>query len=286
MLTYYEFLKLLEYKSGDNVEWNIKNNSQSIEWDVRDDNKIEAEIKKKFDEIGTDSRLATKYLNDIHDSVKKKSPLKKYIVVFAAMLSVYGGALDIATLKTVVGDDNAHLVKTNLEEYRNPYDIHLKDVLMDMGFFYKGNMDDFLKDLAFSESTDDWTSVRYNRDGEPVRIGKYQFGTIAMRDVGINIDMDEFAQDPSIWSENEQDDAMLQLLINNKRYMRNFMNYDGARIDGIKITVSGLLAASHLVGSDAVKDYLKSNGSKNAKDGNGTPVSSYMKKFGNYKIDI
>ena len=64
----------------------------------------------------------------------------------------------------------------------------------------------------------------------------------------------------------------------------NLTQYVGKTIKGIHITQSGLLAGAHLVGPGGVKDFLHSNGKNDVKDANGTPVSSYIKKFGGYDI--
>ena len=52
------------------------------------------------------------------------------------------------------------------------------------------------------------------------------------------------------------------------------------------ITLSGLLAGSHLVGAGAVKEFLDSSGKIVPKDGNDVPVTEYMKKFGVYHIEL
>ena len=53
-------------------------------------------------------------------------------------------------------------------------------------------------------------------------------------------------------------------------------------INGIKITESGLLAAAHLGGASSVKTYLRSNGKNGFRDGFGTSLKSYIKKFNGY----
>jgi len=71
------------------------------------------------------------------------------------------------------------------------------------------------------------------------------------------------------------------------QYLKNLSltKYVGKTINGIRITQSGLLAGAHLVGPGGVKDFLQSNGKIDVKDKNGTPVSSYIKKFAGYNIE-
>jgi len=50
----------------------------------------------------------------------------------------------------------------------------------------------------------------------------------------------------------------------------------------IKITKSGLLGASFLVGAADVKTYLITDGKVVSKDGNGVSLETYLKKFAGY----
>ena len=49
------------------------------------------------------------------------------------------------------------------------------------------------------------------------------------------------------------------------------------------VTESGILAAAHLGGAGSVRKFLESNGKKKCKDGYGTTVKSYLRKFGVYE---
>ena len=61
-------------------------------------------------------------------------------------------------------------------------------------------------------------------------------------------------------------------------------NYVGKTINGILITQSGLVAASHLVGAGKVKTWLSSNGATVPVDGSGTKMTEYLQKFGGYAL--
>jgi hypothetical protein len=108
-------------------------------------------------------------------------------------------------------------------------------------------------------------------------MGKYQFGKSTLRNVGV-YDFNNFLNNPAL-----QEKAILALLSINKWELRKeIRNYSGRVINGIKITESGLLAAAHLAGASSVKTYLRSNGKNGFKDGFGTSLRSYIKKFNGY----
>lgn len=110
-------------------------------------------------------------------------------------------------------------------------------------------------------------------------MGKYQFGKSALRTVGI-YDFQEFLRNAE-W----QDKAFKALVAKNKWELRKeIQKYSGKVINGIHITESGLIAAAHLGGAGSVKRFLKSNGNRRFKDGFGTSLSSYIKKFAGYDI--
>jgi len=110
-------------------------------------------------------------------------------------------------------------------------------------------------------------------------MGKYQFGRSTLRTVGV-YDFQEFLRNAS-W----QDKAFKALIARNKWELRKeIKKYKGRVINGIKITESGLIAAAHLGGAGSVKKYLRSNGRNGFKDGFGTSLKSYMKKFGGYDV--
>jgi hypothetical protein len=110
-------------------------------------------------------------------------------------------------------------------------------------------------------------------------MGKYQFGRSTLRTVGV-YDFQEFLKNAA-W----QDKAFKALIARNKWELRKeIKRYRGRVINGIKITESGLIAAAHLGGAGSVKKYLRSNGRNGFKDGFGTSLKSYMKKFGGYDI--
>ncbi|MFD2890913.1 peptidoglycan-binding protein LysM [Flavobacterium chuncheonense] len=110
-------------------------------------------------------------------------------------------------------------------------------------------------------------------------MGKYQFGRSTLRTLGI-YDFNTFLQN-SVW----QEKAFKALIARNKwELRREIAKYSGRVINGVEITESGLLAAAHLGGAGSVKKYLRSNGMEGFKDGFGTSLRSYIKKFGGYDV--
>jgi len=108
-------------------------------------------------------------------------------------------------------------------------------------------------------------------------MGKYQFGKSTLRALGIK-NTQNFLNNPGL-----QERAFKALLCKNKWELKREINkFDGKVIKGVKITESGLLAAAHLAGANSVKSFLRTNGNRGYKDGFGTSLKSYIKKFGGY----
>jgi hypothetical protein len=108
-------------------------------------------------------------------------------------------------------------------------------------------------------------------------MGKYQFGNETLRSIGIH-NNDLFLNSPKI-----QEKAFIALLSKNKWELKDEIEkYDGAVINGILITESGILAAAHLGGVGSVKKYLRTNGKRYFRDTYGTSIRSYIRAFGGY----
>lgn len=60
--------------------------------------------------------------------------------------------------------------------------------------------------------------------------------------------------------------------------------YVGQTVGGVLITESGLIAGSHLVGAGNMAKFLRSGGSIIPRDGNNTPITEYVAKFGGYQV--
>ena len=158
-------------------------------------------------------------------------------------------------------------------------------------------LDEFYNDLGARESGGNYSSI--NKYGY---VGKYQMGEAAMIDAG-------YYKKPSVKYNNDWSGQFtgkdgvysVQDFLKNKQAQENAQKafkqaqwnqlkaigadkYIGKEINGIKITQSGLLAAAHLKGPGAVKEYLQSDGKNIPKDAFGTSVENYMKKFEGYDV--
>lgn len=132
----------------------------------------------------------------------------------------------------------------------------------------------FKEALAHSESRGNYFVV--NSLGY---MGKYQFGSSAMKAVGVK-SKEEFLRDPQM-----QEKAFEAILQRNKWILREYIErYSGQTIGGVKVTESGILAAAHLGGASNVKKFLRSYGKLGFKDAFGTSIRYYMKKFGGYDV--
>lgn len=111
-------------------------------------------------------------------------------------------------------------------------------------------------------------------------MGKYQFGKSTLKGLGFDITTDEFINSPYI-----QEKAMQKLLLHNQKKLRKFIEqYEGKVVHGVLITESGVLAAAHLAGAGNVKKFFKRG--YEFKDGYGTKMTSYMRQFSGYNLNL
>ena len=133
----------------------------------------------------------------------------------------------------------------------------------------------FLEAIGHRESSNNYSVV--NEFGY---MGKYQFGKATLKGLGIDVTKEEFITNPKL-----QEKAMHMLLSHNKKKLKRYIKkYEGQIIHGVLITESGVLAAAHLAGQGNVRKFLK-NGFV-FEDGNGTKMTSYMKQFGGYILNL
>lgn len=164
-----------------------------------------------------------------------------------------------------------HLAENEITEYKVPTASETSDFSFNFPFTGKSYIG-FKQAVAIKESQGLYKLV--NRYGY---MGKYQFGKSALRTVGIT-NTKLFLNSPAL-----QERAFKALLAKNKWELRHeIKQFEGRKIAGIKITESGLLAAAHLTGVYSVKSFLRSNGRKASRDGFGTSLKTYIRKFGGY----
>lgn len=177
----------------------------------------------------------------------------------------------------------------------------------------KGGIGEFLAALFQSEGGGDYQVM--NKYGY---VGKYQFGESALSDLGYYVSdgSSPFITKPDghkvfqyqwkgTWtgkdginslenfrnSPDEQDVAALAWvrLLCSRAHSQGADQYEGKVISGITITHSGIVGAAHLKGfgtskHPGVMQFLESNGANDPEDANGTSVSDYIDKFGDYDL--
>lgn len=130
----------------------------------------------------------------------------------------------------------------------------------------------FKEAVAFKES-----QGKYHVVNTLGYLGKYQFGKSTLERFKI-YNTQQFLNTPQL-----QEDAFIALCSVNKWILRKDIRRSvGKKINGIKITESGILAAAHLAGAGNVKKYLRSNGENKFKDAYGSSIQHYLNKFSGY----
>ena len=204
-------------------------------------------------------------------------PIEKYIYmrkdifyfgVAIAFIAVISSGFSAFKEESV---DGFHLEDTEVYDYHVPSKDESEKLSRPIPFTGKSFIG-FKQALAAKES-----AGIYNLVNAYGYMGKYQFGRSTLRHVGVS-DFTTFLESPDL-----QEEAIYALLSINKWELRKeIRNYSGRVINGITITESGLLAAAHLAGTSSVKTYLRSNGKNGFKDGFGTSLRSYIKRFNGY----
>jgi len=190
------------------------------------------------------------------------------LVVLLVVIFVISGFTDIYKVKT-----------TTLAKYNVPQANYLATVPQEIkpltifNYPYTGkSFIGFKEALAFKES-----QGKYNRINSFGYLGKYQFGKSTLKRFKI-YNTTAFLKDAEM-----QEDAFLALCSLNKWILvRDIKRSVGRRINGVRITESGILAAAHLAGAGNVKLYLRSNGTDSFQDAYGTTIEYYLKKFAGY----
>lgn len=139
----------------------------------------------------------------------------------------------------------------------------------------------FVNDLGYSESGNNWLSI--NQIG---CFGEYQFHESTLWFLGYRkITLKKFQENPEIFPPELQLKALKTLIKVNLLLLNDYEHYVGDTINGIRITKSGMIAASHLGGAGSLQKYLSSNGVINRADLFGTSISDYLKRFSYYDLE-
>ncbi len=158
-----------------------------------------------------------------------------------------------------------------------------------------GTYDDLFDALGVRESSDN-----YQAENSAGFIGRYQMGELALDDAGYYDSDDgtsandwigtwagkngvnsksDFLNDPAAQDAAVRDffDALWGFAKN-----LNLEKYEGQTLNGVHITISGMLTGAHLVGIGGLKNYLESGGTTIPTDGNNTPITEYITLFADY----
>ena len=201
--------------------------------------------------------------------------LKKYSDILLEIVSIY-----IKTESTIVSSHNGII-----DEYSDT------GIGGDRENADKGTYEDFRDALGFRESSDNYQVV--NRYGY---MGRYQFWKAALQDIGfkdLNNNWTEKAKSYGISCDQDflnspsaQDEAFNLLVEKQLSYISSYKldSYIGKTIDGVLITESGLVAASHLIGIGDLCKALEANNLTSVADGNGVKAKEYMDTFGGYDL--
>ena len=138
--------------------------------------------------------------------------------------------------------------------------------------FHESEFSRFIDDLGYSESKNNWLCV--NRIG---CFGEWQFAESTLHFLGYKkITLKKFKSDPGIFPRELQRKALESLIKVNLSLLRDYKHFVGDTINGVIITKSGMIAASHLGGARGLKLFLGSNGRINRKDALGTTMPDYL----------
>jgi hypothetical protein len=151
---------------------------------------------------------------------------------------------------------------------------------------FKGNFEDFARALGQRES-----SNKYYCQNKFGYLGRWQFGKERLWDLGYSINgwKPRFRKLKTVIPRNEflldanLQDTVFKMHIKElrKRVYAKFKKHLGTVVNDIVITESGCVAGMHLKGEGGLKKFLR--GKDNA-DANGTKISEYIYKFGNYDL--
>ncbi len=134
----------------------------------------------------------------------------------------------------------------------------------------------FKEAVGFTES-----QGRYDVVNTLGYLGKYQFGKSTLERFKI-YNTQHFLETPEL-----QENAFIALCSLNKWILKKDIKRSvGKKINGIRITESGILAAAHLAGAGNVKKYLRSNGVERFEDAYGSSIKHYLEEFSGFNTSF
>jgi hypothetical protein len=147
--------------------------------------------------------------------------------------------------------------------------------------FHESELSRFINDLGYKESGNNWLCI--NQIG---CFGEWQFNESTLKYLGYKkITLKKFKAHPEIFPRELQLEVLKTLIKVNLIILEDYEHYIGDSINGVAITKSGMIAASHLGGAGSLEKFLNSNGRINKKDVLGTSIFDYLKKFSYYDLE-
>ncbi|WP_146037975.1 hypothetical protein [Tabrizicola aquatica] len=155
----------------------------------------------------------------------------------------------------------------------------------------------FLVALRMMESSGDYQAVNTLNF-----LGAYQFGEAALIDLGyVRHDGDPYDNNYSGgWTGKSGIDSKQEFLASRKvqdkaaeawvklmwHYIesQNLHRHAWTEVGGIELTPSGMLAATHLLGTYALEEYIQSGGKADLRDPYGMPITSYMIRMAKVEV--
>ncbi len=146
--------------------------------------------------------------------------------------------------------------------------------------YHETELSRFINDLGYSESGNNWLCV--NRIG---CFGEWQFDESTLKYLGHKkITLKKFKTNPEVFPRELQIEVLKTLIRVNLLILEDYEHFIGDSINGVVITKSGMIAASHLGGAGSLEKFLNSNGRINKEDILGTSIYDYLKKFRYYDL--
>jgi hypothetical protein len=147
--------------------------------------------------------------------------------------------------------------------------------------FHESEFSRFISNLGLSESGNNWLSI--NSIG---CFGEWQFEESTLNYLGYRkVTLKRFKSNPEIFPRELQLQALKTLIKVNLTFLMDYEHFIGDTINGVIVTKSGMIAASHLGGAGSLQKFLDSNGVINKRDILGTSILDYLKKFSSYDLE-
>jgi hypothetical protein len=147
--------------------------------------------------------------------------------------------------------------------------------------YHESEFSRFITDLGYRESGNNWKCI--NRIG---CFGEWQFDESTLKYLGYkSVTLRKFRKNPEVFPREVQLKALRTLIRVNLVLLSDYYHFIGDSIGGVRITKSGMIAASHLGGAGSLQRFLNTGGRVNSRDVLGTSIKDYLRRFRNYDLE-